>query len=115
MDRVAFFQSVDQNKEYDSAITSLFDQLSALYNIFGRCGDIHVENITEPNKVKFNISSTSSENINYIFDCFNQYRYSVGNIIEIYGRVFEIDIQKETNDFITIQFISRDQFPMNVT
>ena len=115
MDRVAFFQSVDQNKEYDSAITSLFDQLSALYNIFGRYDDVHVENITEPNKVKFNISSTSPENINYIFDCFNQYRYSVGNIIEIYGRVFEIDIQKETNDFIIIQFISRDQFPMNVT
>lgn len=115
MDRIAFFKSVDQNKEYDSAITSLFDQLSALYDIFGKCDDVSVKNITEPNKVKFNISSANKDNIDYIFDCFNNYKYSVGNIIEIYGRVFEIGILRQTSDSISIQFISRDQFPMNVT
>ena len=115
MDRIAFFQSVDQNKKYDSAITSLFDQISALYNIFGRCNNVHAENITEPNKVKFNISSNSKEDIAYVFDCFNQYRYSVGNIIEVYGRVFEIGVLKQSEDLLSIQFISRDQYPMNVT
>lgn len=114
MDRITFFQSVDHNKEYDSAITTLFDQLSALYNIFGKCDDVHVENITEPNKVQFNITSTNPDSINYVYECFSNYKYSVGNIIEIYGRYFEIDVYLQGDKNLFVLFISKDQFPMNV-
>lgn len=115
MDRITFFQSVDQNKEYDSVITSLFDQFSSMYELCNWCNDIRVENVTETNAVKFNITSESDVTIENLYNYLWAKLSATGNIVELYGRIFEISLYKSSNNCITVCYISRDPFPMNVT
>ena len=106
MDRIEFFQSVDQmNRAYDSVITSLFDQFSALYDIVAQYDSIKVVNTTEKNKVQFDISCNESAKTDYIL---NQIK-SKGNIIYLYGNIFEITADKKSDDTLQIKFSSKRQ------
>ena len=105
MDRIEFFQSVDQkNRAYDSVITSLFDQFSALYDIVAQYDSISISNSTEKNRVQFDISSEPSK-IDYIYNQINN-----GNkLMVVYGNLFEISTDKMSEDTLQIRFSKKRQ------
>lgn len=105
MDRIEFFQSVDQNRQFDSAITSLFDQFSALYNLVGQYDAIKVVNNTEKNKVQFMLTCSDPKKADFII---NQILNSEKHI-DLYGRSFDVGIIKKQPDTVQIQFFSQDK------
>lgn len=98
-DRICFFQSIDPgDKEYDSVITSLFDQFSALYDIVGTFDDVQVINQTNK-KVVFEVRTPKEEERNFILDKVT----SRPNVV-IYEQSFFINAIKNKNLGIEITF-----------
>lgn len=111
MDRIEFFQSVDQmNRAYDSVITSLFDQFSALYDIVAQYDSIRVSNTTEKNRVQFDISCSESSKIDYIFNQIN----GKDKIMYVYGNIFEISTNKISDNILQIRFSKKRQQVNNI-
>ena len=104
MDRIEFFQSVDQNRAYDSAITSLFDQFSALYDLVGQYNAIKISNTTEKNKVQFDLKCIDYDQMNFIYN-----QIINRKVIYLYGCVFEIAAIKKDDNKIRILFSSKYQ------
>lgn len=84
MDRIKFFQSVNTgNRKYDSVITTLFDQFSALYNI---AGEFDVNEVYQNGyNVDFDISTRNSEDIDKL--C---HRIADNHVITIYEKTFSV-------------------------
>ncbi len=100
--RIQFFQSVDQkDKEYDSVITSLFEQFSALYDIVGTFDNVQVINQTEK-EVVFEVISTNKEDIDIILE-----RVASRPNVVIYEQSFFIHAIKNTDLDIKLTFLSK--------
>lgn len=109
MDRIEFFQSVDQkNKPYDSVITSLFDQFSALYDIVAQYGYDKIINNTDKNKVQFDITCSDTSEVNNILSQIN----NKGKQILVYGNLFTVYANKKSDTVVQIKFLgsSQDKF-----
>lgn len=104
-DRVTFFQSVDHGKfNYEHVITSLFDQFSAMYNMLSDCNqNTTIKNITDRSGVKFSVNSVLG-NIDNIYNSINSKYATNGYIIETYGRVFFIELNKMDDHCLIIKF-----------
>ena len=106
MDRIEFFQSVDQkNRAYDSVIASLFDQFSALYDIVAQYKYDKIINNTEKNKVQFDINCSNSTDANYILSQIN----SKSKQIVVYGSYFTISANKKADNIVQVKFFGSSQ------
>ena len=96
--RIEFFQSVEQNNEdYASIITSLFDQFSLLYNLVGNYESVKVTNTTSLSNAQFLITCTDEIQFKMIFNNI----LSKGSYTELYGRIFKVTAnQKSKTSFI---------------
>ena len=101
-DRICFFQSVDSgDKEYDSVITSLFEQVSALYDIVGAFDDVQVKNQSKK-QVVFEVLTQKEEERSFILNKVA----SQPNVV-IYEQSFFINATKNKNLGIEITFTKR--------
>ena len=101
-DRICFFQSVDSgDKEYDSVITSLFEQFSALYDIVGAFDDVQVKNQSKK-QVVFEVLTPKEEERSFILNKVA----SQPNVV-IYEQSFFINATKNKNLGIEITFTKR--------
>ena len=101
-DRVCFFQAIDPgDKEYDSVITSLFEQFSALYDIVGAFDDVQVKNQSKK-QVVFEVLTPKEEERTLILNKVA----SQPNVV-IYEQSFFINATKNKNLGIEITFTSK--------
>ena len=101
-DRICFFQAVDTGgKEYDSMITSLFEQFSALYDIVGAFDDVQVKNKTNK-QVIFEVQTPKEEERALILN-----KVASRPNVVIYEQSFFINATKNKNLGIEITFTSK--------
>jgi hypothetical protein len=101
-DRIDFFQAVDiGDKEYDSVITSLFDQFSALYDLVGAFENVKVINKSKK-QVVFEVISPKEEERALILNKVA----SQPNVV-IYEQSFFINASKNKNLGIEITFTQK--------
>lgn len=98
-DRICFFQTIDQgDKEYESTITSLFEQFSALYDLVGAFDDVSIINKTN-NQVIFEVRGGKEDERTLILNKIA----SKPNVV-IYEQSFFINATKNKNLGIDIVF-----------
>ena len=106
MDRVEFLHTIEQNgKDFQSTLIAFFDQFMALYSLVGLY-DVKVINNTDENVIKFTVSFDES-------DLINRLEYTIAqnnNTISLYGRVFNIFLNRVTDKDIDIIFIDGSTF-----
>ena len=97
MDRIEFLHSIDQNgKDFSSTLIGFFDQIMALYSLVGNY-DAKVINYID-DTVKFAVSFDESDTINRLENILVQ----SNNSISLYGRVFNIYLNKTSDRDIEI-------------
>ena len=98
MDRVEFLHNIDQQgKDFPSTLIAFFDQFMALYSLVGYY-NVNIVNDTDEDKVKFTVSFDESDKI----DQLNNIIAQNNNIISLYGKVFNIFLNKLTDRDIEI-------------
>ena len=106
MDRIEFFQSVDQkNRVYDSVIASLFDQFSALYDIVAQCKYDKIINNTNNSNIQFDINCLNSNDANSILSQIDKNDKQ----IHIYGNIFTVSANKKSDNIVQIKFFCSSQ------
>ena len=106
MDRVEFLHNIDQRgKDFPSTLIGFFDQFMALYSLVGNY-NVRVVNNTDENTIKFTVSFDESDSINRLEYAIKQ---NNSNIL-LYGRVFNIFLNKLSNKDIEIIFIDGSTF-----
>ena len=101
-DRICFFQAIDPgDKEYESVITSLFEQFSALYDIVGAFDDVQIKNRSSK-QVIFEVQTPKEEERALILNKVA----SQPNVV-IYEQPFFINATKNKNLGIEITFTSK--------
>lgn len=101
-DRICFFQAVDiGDKEYDSVVTSLFEQFSALYDLVGAFDDVQVIDKTKK-QVVFEVRIPKEDERALVLNKVA----SQPNVV-IYEQSFFINATKNKNLGIEITFTKR--------
>lgn len=104
-DRIQFFQSIEQNNEdYASIITSLFDQFSLLYNLVGNYESVTILNTSTRSRAEFEIHCKDEEQVKIIFDNI----ISKGSYTELYGRIFKVTVSKKDSNVILLQLNNKE-------
>ena len=104
-DRIQFFQSIEQNNEdYASIITSLFDQFSLLYNLVGNYESVTILNTSTRSKAEFEIHCKDEDQVKMIFDNI----ISKGSYTELYGRIFRVTAIQRGKEIILIQLSNKE-------
>ena len=105
INRIDFFKSVEQNNEdYASIITSLFDQFSLLYNLVGKYEAVSVRNNSTYTKVEFDVTCSSEDQLKLIFNNI----LSKGNYTELYGRIFLVEAKQKDSTTFILRLTSKD-------
>jgi hypothetical protein len=97
-DRIQFFQTANiGDKEFDSVITTLFDQFSALYNL---AGNFDINRVSQKDStVEFDISTPNSDDVSTLYR-----NISTMSTVFIYEKSFYIRTELIDSNNIRISF-----------
>lgn len=87
MDCIGFVKSMKYNDDFEPTVKTFFDEIMALYNLVGSSSPLNICNeVIDPSCIKFTLLANSEKDAKIMYNLIQN------RVLNIYGRVFEIEI-----------------------